>query len=65
MSSQTKRGVNAAPVVDEWGFYDPSRAGLAAVMDRLEEKGTAPPSPSGSRIVIASLREAADLRNKK
>jgi hypothetical protein len=65
MSSHTKRGVDTPPVVDEWGFYDPSRAGLAAVLDRLDAKGTTTPSPSGSRIVVASLRGAAELRPKK
>ena len=65
MSSQTKRGANSTPVVDEWGFYDPSRAGLAAVMDRLDEKGATSPSPSGSRIVVASLRESSQLGTKK
>ena len=65
MSSQIKRGVNEAPVVDEWGFYDPERAGLAAVMDRLEAKGANPPSPSGSRIVVASLRQASTELRKK
>jgi hypothetical protein len=64
MSSQAKRGVSEAPVVDEWGFYDPERAGLAAVMDRLESKG-ANPSPSGSRIVVASLRQVAADSQKK
>jgi hypothetical protein len=57
MSGHSKRGVQTPPVVDEWGFYDPARAGLAAVMDRLEAKGAAPPSPSGSRIAIAVVRD--------
>lgn len=25
-------------VVDEWGIYDPARAGLAALFERLDEK---------------------------
>jgi hypothetical protein len=65
MSSQIKRGVTAPPVVDEWGFYDPARAGLAAVMDRLEARSTTPPSPSGSRIIVATVRDASELRTKK
>jgi len=27
-----------ASVVDEWGIYDPARAGLAALFERLDEK---------------------------
>ena len=46
MPSPTKRGVTAPPVVDEWGIYDPARAGLAAVMERLEAKSATAPAPT-------------------
>lgn len=57
MSARLERGAQTPPVVDEWGIYDPARAGLAAVMDRLEAKTAAPPSPSGSRIAVAIVRD--------
>ena len=38
MSAHHKPIVHAAPVVDEWGIYDPDRAGLAAVFAKLEAK---------------------------
>jgi hypothetical protein len=38
MPSPQKYGAHAAPIVDEWGIYDPDRAGLAAVLERLDAR---------------------------
>lgn len=38
-----------APVRDEWGIFDPKRAGVPAVMEALRDRGTAehvPPAPA-------------------
>ena len=33
-----KRGPDERPAVDEWGIYDPSQAGLEALVQRLDTK---------------------------
>jgi hypothetical protein len=35
----------ARPAKDEWGFYDPQQAGLAALFARLDAKQTIAPAP--------------------
>lgn len=45
------------PAVDEWGIYDPSQAGLAALFERLETKQL-PPSNSEAVAVASSMRNA-------
>ena len=58
MSSQSKPNVYYAPVVDEWGIYDPERAGLAAVFEKIEERRVAlaaVPRPE-PRMVAAPVR---------
>ena len=60
MPSQIKPNVYHPPVVDEWGIYDPERAGLAAVFEKVEERRlalAALPRPE-PRIVTAPLRGA-------
>jgi hypothetical protein len=42
MSAHHKPAEHTEPIVDEWGFYDPDRAGLAAVMARLEARAATP-----------------------
>lgn len=61
MPSHDKPLVQGEPVVDEWGIYDPDRAGLAAVFEKLARV----PSPEDAREMAASMRQAADLRTKK
>jgi hypothetical protein len=38
---------------DEWGFYDPEQAGLAAVLDRIDER------PIGRRTDDRKTRRSA------
>ena len=41
----------AEPVRDEWGIYDPSQAGFAAVIRKLlEAEETTPASPSSGSV---------------
>jgi hypothetical protein len=50
-------------VADEWGFFDPDQAGIAAVLDRLDARRTpAAPSPDDARRLAASMQEAARQR---
>lgn len=50
-------------VADEWGFFDPDQAGIAAVLDRLSARSTpAAPSPDEARRLAASMQEAARQR---
>lgn len=56
--------VTAGPVVDEWGFYDPNRAGLAAVLDRLDAKANDPIRPSDTRTLISTVRDVRDRRRR-
>lgn len=60
MPSQNKLAVPAPPVVDEWGIYDPDRAGLAALFEKLE----AVPSREDALKLAASMREAGELRKE-
>jgi hypothetical protein len=64
MSAHHKPIVHAAPVVDEWGIYDPDRAGLAAVFAKLEAKRTIP-SRGDVQSLAMSLREHAELKTQK
>lgn len=38
------------PVKDEWGIYDPSQAGFAAVIRKLLEAEDSPASPSPDSV---------------
>ena len=37
---------NDEPVRDEWGIFDPKRAGVPAVMEALRDRGTAEHAPA-------------------
>jgi hypothetical protein len=64
MSAQRKPTVQREPVVDEWGFYDPDRAGLAAVFARLDAKPVVPARGDVQSLAL-TLREHAELRSQK
>lgn len=64
MPLQDKQFATAGPVVDEWGFYDPTRAGLEAVLDRLNARVTESISPSDPRTLVSSVREVRDRRTR-
>jgi hypothetical protein len=54
MTVHDKSTSSPPPVVDEWGFYDPSRAGLAAVLDRLAARDEGEPvPPPGTPLALA------------
>jgi len=67
MPSHDSRGPtadrSARPAVDEWGIYDPSQAGLAALFDRLDEKRPLPAETEGV-AVAASMRDASKLAKR-
>ena len=47
------------PAVDEWGIYDPTQAGLEALVSRLDTKrGSAEPD---ARKVASSMKDANRL----
>jgi hypothetical protein len=43
------------PPVDEWGIYDPSQAGLAALYERLDVRRRSEPE---TKSLVASMEEA-------
>lgn len=43
---------------DEWGFYDPQQAGLAAVFDRLDHGRMRPRRADEPPVVPAPARES-------
>jgi hypothetical protein len=63
MSSPNKSFVKA-PVADEWGFYDPDRAGLAAVLEKLELRWRATAIQEDPRSIAAALRDAKTIERK-
>ena len=65
MSSDNKFSVNPRPVVDEWGMYDPARAGLAAVLERMDGEAAAKMSSTDPRVLATRLRAATTLSLKK
>jgi hypothetical protein len=65
MSSHNKTIVNTQPVVDEWGIYDPSRAGLAAVLERLEAKGSAIPVRNDLHNMAVSMRQVEEMHPRR
>lgn len=61
MATRNKRGEPADPVgpeEDEFGFYDPERAGLPAVLGRLDAKSTESAASYAARIA-RTLRGAS------
>ena len=56
-SRPTARPTTDRPAVDEWGIYDPSQAGLAALFERVEEKRRAL-TGADAEHVAASMRDA-------
>lgn len=58
--SRISRPPTVRPAVDEWGIYDPSQAGLAALFERVEEKRRAVPG-SEAENVAASMRDVKTL----
>lgn len=67
MSSHNKPLVPTEPVADEWGFYDPDRAGLAALFEKLDARQTPSrevPSREDALKMAASMREAGELRQE-
>ncbi len=61
MPPPNQYGVNASPVVDEWGIYDPDRAGLAAVLQRLEARGQSA-YRNDPRTLVSSVRDVQTAR---
>jgi hypothetical protein len=64
MSAQNK-SVATVPVVDEWGFYDPYRAGLSAVFDKLEAKTIANLRGDAVKTTTGSLRQGPQIGERK
>jgi hypothetical protein len=65
MSLQNKPGRYVPPVVDEWGFYDPERAGFAAVVERLELRRSSLPQREEPLSMFRSTHDAVDIRVKR
>jgi hypothetical protein len=61
--SPQKKSAATVPVVDEWGFYDPCRAGLSAVFDRLEAKTVA--SLRGEAVKMTGSLRQTQLGERK
>ena len=59
MATRTSRQSNNRPPVDEWGIYDPSQAGLEAVLGRLSMR--APTSETDGRRIAAAMEEVKRL----
>jgi hypothetical protein len=53
-------GTAERPAVDEWGIYDPDQAGLAAVLQRVEERRIIGPEPD-ARAMVRSMIRANDI----
>jgi hypothetical protein len=51
--------------VDEWGFYDPERAGFAAVVERLELRRSSLPQREEPLSMFRSTHDAVDIRVKR
>jgi hypothetical protein len=65
MSTHNKTILHTPPVVDEWGIYDPDRAGLAAVFERLEAKYAGTRPPNDGRDMLVSMRKVDGLRTRE
>lgn len=63
MTAHIKPTTPSQPVVDEWGFYDPDQAGLAAVLERLDARRAAP--TDDARAFAASMRVASRFQQAK
>ena len=63
MTPQDNARYQVSPVVDEWGIYDPDRAGLAAVFARVNARPLAPLS-AGQAVLMASSMRAENDRTK-
>ena len=63
MSAQEKRVIHSGPVVDEWGFYDPDRAGLNALFEKLDARtpATSLPAQDDVKSMASSMLRAATL----
>jgi hypothetical protein len=64
MSPHDKPIVHAAPIVDEWGIYDPDRAGLAAVFAKLDAKRSVP-SRGDANALANYVRTGSPRRAEK
>ena len=65
MSSHDKSLIPAEPVVDEWGIYDPERAGLVALFEKLDAKRPQAASRDDARAMALSMRQASTLRSRE
>jgi hypothetical protein len=63
MATRTSRQSNNRPPVDEWGIYDPSQAGLEAVLGRLSTR--APMAEGDGRRIAASMEEVKRLAESR
>lgn len=52
MSPQEKKLRPVRP--DEWGFYDPSQAGIAAVIDRLDGRWSRPRRADETPVLVTA-----------
>ena len=55
MASQTNRPDNNRPAQDEWGLYDPNKAGLSALFTRLDGTDTPQDPESGIRTRVLNM----------
>jgi hypothetical protein len=64
-SSRPKRNEPQRPPMDEWGVYDPTQAGLAAVLQRIKTRR--PVAGEGEALAAAkrNLVEIIGERNRK
>jgi hypothetical protein len=65
MASHQNPGGYAQPIVDEWGIYDPDRAGLAAVFEKLDARARALTLPADPRKVPGGLHDSKPLTDRK
>jgi hypothetical protein len=55
MASQTNRQDPNRPTQDEWGLYDPNKAGLSALFNRLDLQPALTDSESGIRTRVLNM----------
>jgi hypothetical protein len=57
--------VTTGPIVDEWGIYDPDRAGLAAVLEKLEVRWRAMAAANDPRTMHSSVPASSQIADRK
>ena len=59
MATSTSR-IRVRPARDEWGVYDPQQAGIAALMNRIDQKKEAKAAAATSAAPAPAATEATD-----